>query len=110
MGIKHIRKGDEVKILAGKDRGKTGEVLKVMPDDDAVLVEGINIVKRHKRQTNAQEPGGILEKEAPVHVSNVQLICPHTGEPTRVGREYDERAEEWVRVSKKSGERIEREA
>lgn len=104
--IKHIRKGDEVLVRTGKDRGKTGEVLQVVPEKDAVIVEGINVVKRHARQQSQNQPGGIVEKEAPVHVSNVQLICPHTKEPTRVGREYDEEQEQWVRVSKKSGEPI----
>lgn len=104
--IKHIRKGDEVLIRTGKDRGKTGEVLQVVPEKDAVIVEGINVVKRHTRQQSQNQPGGIVEKEAPIHVSNVQLICPHTREPTRVGREYDEEKEQWVRVSKKSGQPI----
>lgn len=104
--IKHIRKGDEVLIRTGKDRGKTGEVLQVVPEKDAVIVEGINVVKRHARQQSQNQPGGIVEKEAPIHVSNVQLICPHTREPTRVGREYDEEQEQWVRVSKKSGQPI----
>lgn len=104
--IKHIRKGDEVVVRSGKERGKQGEVIKVLPDDDAVLVENLNVVKKHQRQQSQDQPGGILEMEAPIHISNVQLICPHTGEPTRVGREYDEDRERWVRVSKKSGEVI----
>lgn len=104
--IKHIRTGDEVVVLAGKDRGKTGEVIKVLPEDERVVVENINIVSKHSRQTSQQDPGGIIEKEAPVHVSNVQLIDPETGEATRVGREYDEEQQQWVRVAKKSGRRI----
>lgn len=104
--IKHIRKGDEVVVRSGKDRGKTGEVIKVVPDKDSVVVEDVNVVKKHQRQQSQDQPGGILEMEAPIHVSNVQLICPDTGEPTRVGREYDEDREQWVRVSKKSGEVI----
>lgn len=104
--IKHIRTEDEVVVRSGKDRGKRGEVIKVLPDEDAVVVDGVNIVKKHQRQQSQDKPGGILEMEAPVHVSNVQLICPHTDEPTRVGREYDEDREQWVRVSKKSGEVI----
>ncbi len=105
--IKHIRAGDEVVVLTGKDRGKTGEVIKVLPEEEQVVVENINVVTKHSRQTSRQDPGGIIEKEAPVHVSNVQLIDPATGEPTRVGREYDEDKEQWVRVAKKSGQRIE---
>lgn len=104
--IKHIRTEDEVVVRSGKDRGKRGEVIKVLPDEDTVVVDGVNIVKKHQRQQSQDKPGGILEMEAPVHVSNVQLICPHTDEPTRVGREYDEDREQWVRVSKKSGEVI----
>lgn len=104
--IKHIRTEDEVVVRSGKDRGKRGEVIKVLPDEDAVVVDGVNIVKKHQRQQSQDKPGGILEMEAPIHVSNVQLICPHTDEPTRVGREYDDEREQWVRVSKKSGEVI----
>ncbi len=104
--IKHVRAGDEVVVRSGKERGKTGTVLQVLPDRDAVLVENLNMVDRHQRQTSQDKPGGIMQKEAPIHASNVQLICPHTGEPTRVGRTYDEEREQWVRVSKKSGEVI----
>lgn len=104
--IKHLRKGDEVVVRSGKERGKTGEIIKVNPDDQTVVVEDLNVVQKHQRQTQQDQPGGILEMEAPIHVSNVQLICPHTGEPTRVGREYDEDRERWVRISKKSGEVI----
>lgn len=104
--IKHVRAGDEVLIRSGKERGKTGTVIQVLPDKDAVLVENRNVVKRHTQQQSQNQPGGIVEKEAPIHVSNVQLICPHTKEPTRVGREYDEEQEQWVRVSKKSGKPI----
>lgn len=101
--IKHIRNGDEVVVRSGKERGKTGEVIKVLPEKDSVLVEGLNVVQKHQQQQRQDQPGGILEMEAPIHVSNVQLICPDTGEPTRVGRTYDENRERWVRVSKKSG-------
>jgi len=104
--IKHVRKDDQVIVRTGKDRGKRGNVLEVLPDEGRVVVEGVNVVTRHKRQTSRQEPGGIIEKEAPIDASNVQLICPHTKEPTRVGREYDEEQGQWVRVSKKSGEPI----
>ncbi len=104
--IKHLRNGDEVVVRSGKDRGKRGEVIKVLPEESAVVVDGINLVKKHQRQQSQDQPGGILEMEAPIDVSNVQLICPHTGEPTRVGRKYDEDREQWVRVSKESGEVI----
>jgi large subunit ribosomal protein L24 len=104
--IKHIRKGDEVVIRSGKERGNRGEVIKVIPEDDSVLVENLNVVKKHQQQQSQDQPGGILEIEAPIHVSNVQLIDPYTDEPTKVGREYDEDRERWVRVSKQSGEVI----
>jgi large subunit ribosomal protein L24 len=104
--IKHIRAGDQVVVIAGKDKGKTGAVIKILPDQEKVLVEGINIVKRHQRQTSPQQPGGIVEREAAIHISNVQLIDPHSNEPTRVGREYDSEREQWVRIAKKSGKKI----
>jgi large subunit ribosomal protein L24 len=109
MGIK-IRRDDTVRIIAGKDRGRTGRVLRVDPRAEKVYVEGANIVKRHMRPRTlrdtqrAQEIGGIVEKEGPIHVSNVMLIDPDSGEPTRVGvkREGDRR----VRVAKRSGKEI----
>lgn len=104
--IKHVKKGDEVIVRTGKDRGTTGEIIDVLPDEGRVVVQGVNVATRHKQQTNRQEPGGIVEQEAPIDASNVQLICPHTKEPTRVGREYDEEQECWVRVSKNSGKTI----
>ncbi|MFP4686618.1 MAG: 50S ribosomal protein L24 [bacterium] len=104
--IKHIRSGDQVVVLTGKDRGKTGEVIETLPGQEKVLVEGVNVVTRHQRQTSQQQPGGIIEREAPIHISNVQLIDPHSNEPTRVGREYDTNRGRWVRVAKKSGKQI----
>jgi large subunit ribosomal protein L24 len=105
-----IRRDDTVRVITGKDRGRTGRVLRVDPEKERVYVEGANIVKRHIRPRTlrdtqrAQELGGIVEKEGPIHVSNVMLIDPESGEPTRVGikREGDRR----VRVSKKSGKEI----
>ena len=101
-----IRKDDRVVVLTGKrsDKGKQGRVLKVMPTENRVLVEGINIVQRHTRPSQANPQGGIVNKEAPIHVSNVALVDPKTGEPTRVGfREENGRK---VRFAKKSGEVI----
>jgi large subunit ribosomal protein L24 len=105
-----IRRDDTVRIIAGKDRGRTGRVLRVEPAKQRVYVEGANIIKRHTRPRTlrdtqrAQELGGIVEKEGPIHISNVMLIDPDTGEPTRVGikREGDRR----VRVAKRSGKEI----
>lgn len=99
-----IKKGDKVVILAGRDKGKTGEVMKVLPAEDKVFVSGVNVVKRHTRPTQADQ-GGIKEKEAALHVSNVALADPKTGEPTRVGfKTLDDGRK--VRVAKASGEVI----
>ena len=105
-----VRKDDTVRIIAGKDKGKTGRVLRVDPRKEKVYVEGANIVKRHTKPRTlrdtqrAQELGGIVEMEGPIHVSNVMLIDPDSGEPTRVAirREGGRR----VRVAKKSGKEI----
>ena len=99
-----VRKGDRVVVTTGRDKGKKGEVLRVYPDESRVLVAGINVVKKHQKQTQ-REQGGIVTKEAPIHVSNVAHIDPKSGEPTRVGFKMlaDGRK---VRVAKKSGESI----
>ncbi len=109
MGLK-IRRDDTVRIIAGKDRGRTGRVLRVEPAKQRVYVEGANIIKRHTRPRTlrdtqrAQELGGIVEKEGPIHISNVMLIDPDTGEPTRVGIKRD--GGRRVRVARKSGREI----
>jgi large subunit ribosomal protein L24 len=109
MGLR-IRQDDTVRIITGKDKGRTGRVLRVDPKKDKVYVEGANIVKRHTRPRSlrdtqrAQELGGIIEKEGPIHVSNVMLIDPDSGEPTRVGIKRD--GGRRVRVAKKSGKEI----
>lgn len=99
-----IRKGDRVIVTTGRDKGKKGEVLKVMPDAGRVVVSGINMIKRHTKQT-AREQGGIVSKEAAVHISNVAHVDPKSGEATRVGFKNlaDGRK---VRFAKKSGEVI----
>jgi large subunit ribosomal protein L24 len=99
-----IKKGDKVVVLAGRDKGKTGEVTKVIPAEDRVFVSGVNVVKRHTRPTQA-DPGGIKEKEASIHVSNVAVADPKTGEPTRVGFKTLENGRK-VRFAKSSGEVI----
>jgi large subunit ribosomal protein L24 len=99
-----IKKGDRVVVLAGKDKGRQGEILKVMPKDARVLVRGINMVKRHTRPTQADPQGGIKNKEATLHISNVAYIDPKSGEPTRVGFRVENGKK--VRVAKKSGEVI----
>ena len=101
--MQKIRKGDKVVVLAGKDKGRNGEVLRVMPKEDRALVRGINIVVRHQRQTQAQE-GGLIRKEAPIHLSNLALADPKDGKPTRVGFKVEDGKK--VRIAKRSGETI----
>lgn len=99
-----IKKGDNVVVLAGRDKGKTGEVIKVLPTENRVVVSGVNVVKRHTRPTQT-DAGGIKEKEAAIHVSNVAVADPKTGEPTRVGfKTLDDGRK--VRFAKSSGEVI----
>ena len=105
----HIRKDDQVLIIAGNEKGKTGKVLKVYPKTNRVIVEGINFIKRHTRSTQTNPQGGIIEREGPVHISNVMVIDPSTGEATRTrsmevtGSDGKVRR---VRVSCKSGEMV----
>ena len=102
-----IRKGDRVVVLSGRDKGRTGEVIEVRPQEDRALVRGINMVKRHQKQT-AQQEGGIISKESTIHLSNLALADPKDGKPTRVGFKFigegnDRRK---VRVAKRSGVEI----
>lgn len=99
-----IKKGDQVQIMAGKDRGKQGEIVRVFPKDDKVIVKGANMMKRHMKVRREGEKGERVEKESPIHISNVMLVCPHTGKPTRI--EYKVEGGEKVRVSKRSGKVI----
>lgn len=98
-----IRKGDRVQVLTGKDKGKRGEVLRVLPAESRAVVQGINIVKRHSKPQGMNQPGGIQEKEAPIHLSNLALIDPKSDKPTRVGFRVLEDGKK-VRVAKASGE------
>jgi large subunit ribosomal protein L24 len=100
--MQKIRKGDRVVVLAGKDKGKTGEVVRALPKEDRVVVQGVNMVKRHQRAT-MQAQGGIIEKEASLHVSNVAHIDPKDDKPTRVGFKVLEDGSK-VRFAKRSGE------
>ncbi|EKZ4578585.1 50S ribosomal protein L24 [Listeria monocytogenes] len=102
----HVKKGDKVKVITGKDKGKSGKVLAAFPKKDRVLIEGINMVKKHTKPSNVNPQGGILNVEAPIHVSNVMLLDPKTGEPTRVG--YEVKGDKKVRVAKISGEVIDK--
>jgi len=99
-----IRKGDRVMVIAGRDKGKVGEVLKVMPKENRAIVRGVNVVKRHQRPT-ADQPGGIVEKEAPIHMSNLAHIDPKDNRPTRVGFKVLDDGRK-VRYAKRSGEVI----
>ncbi|SFE41075.1 LSU ribosomal protein L24P [Lentibacillus persicus] len=102
----HVKKGDKVKVISGKDRGKEGTILESYPKKDRVLVEGINMVKKHAKPSQDNPQGGILNQEAAIHVSNVMLIDPKSGEPTRVG--YEDRDGKKIRIAKKSGEAIDK--
>ena len=106
MSVKlHIKKGDMVQVIAGKDKGKQGKVLKVEVSKQRAIVEGVNICKKATKP-NAQNPqGGIIEKEAPIHVSNLMVLDPRSGKPTKVGRKADAKGK-LVRYAKKSGEEI----
>jgi large subunit ribosomal protein L24 len=102
-----IRKGDKVIVLTGRDKGRTGEVFEMRPAEQRALVRGVNLVKRHQKQSAAQE-GGIISKEAPVHVSNLSLADPKDGKPTRVGFKFvgEGRDRKKVRFAKRSGVEI----
>ena len=96
-----IRKGDKVVVITGKDKGKTGEVTLVIPKEMRVVVQGVNIVRRHQRQT-AQQQGGIITKEAPIHISNVAHVDPSSEKPTRVGYRTQDDGRK-IRIAKRSG-------
>lgn len=102
-----IRKGDKVIVLAGRDKGRSGEVIEVRPADDRALVRGVNMIKRHQRQT-AQQEGGIISKESTIHLSNLALADPKDGKPTRVGFKFvgEGNDRKKVRVAKRSGVEI----
>ena len=101
-----IRKGDRVKVIAGRSRGKVGDVLRVLVADQRVVVSGVNMIKRHTKPSRA-ESGGIIEREAAIHVSNVALLDPSTDKPTKVGFRFLEDGRK-VRIARASGETIDR--
>lgn len=96
-----IHKGDRVQVLSGKDRGKTGEVIRAMPAERKVIVTGVNIAKRHQRATRATTQGGIIDKDMPMHVASVALVCSDCG-PTRAGYRFDADGQK-VRICRKCG-------
>ncbi|HPJ79307.1 MAG: 50S ribosomal protein L24 [Prolixibacteraceae bacterium] len=101
----HIRKGDMVVVISGDYKGSKGRILQVDRKTDRAIVEGVNMIKKHTKPNTQYPQGGIIEKEAPVHISNLMLVDPKTGKPTRIGRKLNESGK-LVRYSKKSGEEI----
>jgi large subunit ribosomal protein L24 len=104
MASLKIKKGDHVIVIAGRDKGKHGEVVKMLPKESRALVRGVNVVRRHQKQTASQE-GGIISKEAPIHISNLALEDPKDGKPTRIGFKFLDDGKK-VRFAKRSGEVI----
>lgn len=98
-----VKKGDKVVVITGRDKGKTGEIIRVLREENRVIVQGVNVAQRHQRQS-MQQQGGIVQKELPIHVSNVALLDPKTQQPTRVGYKMD--GERKIRVARRSGEAI----
>ena len=97
-----IKKGDQVRVLAGKDKGREGEISRVIPQRNAVIIEGVNEVKRHQKATSETMKGGIIDKTMPIDVSNVAILSPSDGKPTRVGYRFSESGEK-IRVCKRTG-------
>ncbi len=105
MSKLHIKKNDTVVVLAGQDKGKTGKVLKVLVDENRALVEGVNMVSKSTKPSAKNPQGGIVKQEAPIHISNLSLVDPKSGKPTRVGIKVAEDGKK-IRIAKKSGEEI----
>ena len=106
MSVKlHIKKGDTVSVIAGDNKGQQGKVLKVEVAKQRAIVEGVNLIKKATKPNAKNPQGGIVEQEAPIHISNLQVIDPKSGKPTRVGRKADDKGK-LVRYAKKSGEEI----
>ena len=105
MSIARLQKGDNVIVIAGKDKGKKGKVMRLFPETDKVIVEGVNLVKRHMKPNPRMQQGGILEREQPFAVSNVMLVDPKTGQGTRVRVKTDDKGTK-IRIAVKSGEEI----
>ena len=107
MAIAHVRKGDTVIVVAGKERGKKGKVLRVIPEKGRVVVERINMIKKHQRPTQKIRQGGIIEREGAIHLSNVMLVDPRSDKPTRVGMKALSDGKK-VRVARRSGEMLDK--
>ncbi|KLO23854.1 50S ribosomal protein L24 [Marinitoga sp. 1155] len=102
-----IKKGDLVKVISGKDKGKEGKILRVIPKLNRVIVENVNIVKKHQRPTQQLREGGIIEQPSPIHISKVMIVCPSCGKPTRVGYRFLEEGKK-VRICRKCNEIIDK--
>lgn len=100
-----IRKNDSVMVISGKERGKTGKVLRVLPEKEALIIERVNLVKRHSKPRGAQQPGGIVEKEAAIHVSNIMIMCDKCNAPVRIGHKQLGDGEK-VRICRRCGEAL----
>ena len=105
MSKLHIKSGDTVYVNAGEDKGKTGKVVKVLVEKNRAIVEGVNMVSKNQKPNAKTPQGGIVKMEAPIHISNLNVVDPKTGKPTRIGRRLNENGK-LVRYSKKSGEEI----
>ena len=107
MAIAHVRKGDTVMVVAGKERGKKGKVLRVIPEKGRVVVERLNLIKKHQKPTQKVRQGGIIEREGSIHLSNVMLVDPNSDKPTRVGMKALSDGKK-VRVARRSGEMLDK--
>ena len=105
MSKLHIKKGDTVMVISGEDKGHSGRVLEVLVKEQRAIVEGLNMIKKHAKPSAKNPQGGIISKEAPIHISNLNVVDPKTGKATRIGRRLNENAK-LVRYAKKSGEEI----
>ncbi len=105
MGLVQIRKNDSVMVISGRERGKTGKVLRVLPEKDALMIERVNMVKRHSKPRGAQQPGGIVEKEAPIQASNIMIMCDKCNAPVRIGRKQLGDGQK-VRICRRCGESL----
>ena len=103
MNKMRLKKGDRVRVISGKDKGKEGKILVAFPAEHKVIVEGVSVASRHSKPTQANPQGGIVKKETPIYASKVMLVCPNTGKPTRIGHAFLEDGRK-VRVAKVSGE------
>lgn len=101
----NFKTGDKVIVIAGASKGKTGKIMKILAKESRVIVEGVNMIKKHQKPTQNNQTGGIIEREAPIHISNIMMVDSKTGKPTKIKIEIDKKGNK-VRVSKKSNEKI----